>query len=331
MKKLFTTQFGSRLYGTYTLESDIDLKHIILPDISDLLLAKQVKNIVKKTNTLKNTKNSAEDVDEEFIPIQVFARDFLYGQTYALELAYAVDFHNADQKIYDLNFLLFCNELRSKFLTSDINAMIGYAVNQASLYSLKGERLNAVKAAEELFSSFTIDKKINELPDFNQKALEINKKFPKYFQVTEYEIDHNGTMRPCIKLLEKILPYTSTVNTNLLVINALLKKYGSRANAASIDNVDWKATAHAIRIVDEGISLLSGNKLIFPFSDEYINKFIKIKFGNVFFKDVINELNNKLEILKTLELESTLPKRSPDLEKELEYWMLTWIRAFYGL
>jgi RNA repair pathway DNA polymerase beta family len=88
-KLLFSCQYGSRLYGTQTPTSDLDLKHVYLPALNDLLVGKQLANKVKKTNTKMNTRNGADDVDEEFLPVQVFARDFMMGQTYALELAFA--------------------------------------------------------------------------------------------------------------------------------------------------------------------------------------------------------------------------------------------------
>jgi hypothetical protein len=39
MKKLFSCRYGSHLYGTNTPESDIDLKHVVLPDHVTALLA----------------------------------------------------------------------------------------------------------------------------------------------------------------------------------------------------------------------------------------------------------------------------------------------------
>ena len=113
-----------------------------MPDLDEILIGKSIENKVKKTNNIAFTKNSSEDVDEEYIPVQVFAKHFLDGQSYALELAYAVEYTAADQIIHDPLFLGFCRELRNQFLTSNISALTGYAVNQASLYSFKGERVN---------------------------------------------------------------------------------------------------------------------------------------------------------------------------------------------
>ena len=336
MKKLFTTRYGSFLYGTHTATSDVDLKHVVLPELNDLLVGKRVQNIVNKTNNEKNTRNSIDDVDEEFIPIQVFAYDFLGGQTYALELAYAVEFTDANQVIHDEFFRGFCRELRNGFLTSNMTALIGYAVNQASLYSFKGERLNAVRKAHDLYMNFknsypAESKPLNCTSNFILEAKAIEDEFPKYFSVTEYAVDNKGTMRPCVKLLEKVLPFTSTFETSLSVIDSHLKKYGSRAEAASIDNVDWKATMHALRVVNEGISLLKNKTLSFPFEPNYVELLLKIKHGKIMYDEVISMINEQLEELKTLETSSTLPKKSPEMVAQMDFFLAEWMRHFYNL
>jgi hypothetical protein len=336
MKILFSTQSGSQLYGTFTSTSDVDLKHVVLPSLNNMLLGKRLTNEVIKTNNKKFERNSAEDVDIENIPVQILAYDFLGGQTYALELAFAVDYTEAGQIIHDPLILGFCRELRCRFLTSNMSALIGYAVNQASLYSFKGERLNAVRAVKDLFLNIGLihgpTAKPNEYSvEFENMAKEIEKQFPKSFSITEYEVDCNGTMKPCIKVLEKILPYTSTFETSLKVVNAQLKKYGSRADAASIDNVDWKATSHALRVVEEGITLLKDRNLIFPFNKEYVDLLVSIKLGKLPYNEVIDMINVRLDELKALEVVSTLPKSSPELAESLNTWLAEWLRQWYGL
>jgi hypothetical protein len=256
-KKLFTCLYGSRLYGTNTPTSDRDIKHIVLPSLDSLLLAKhKVANKVHKTNKVEHTKNTQDDVDEEFIPLQIFARDFMMGQTYALELAFAVDSDHAEQEVFTLGtedealswyfasndrkhlaFFQFVRELKEQFLTSNIKAMMGYVVNQASLYSFKGERLNAVKEFmallkhEEVRSEMSIqllmlDDTINE--PFVKGTKELAMKYPKYFQIKDYDIG-DGRMRPSFSLLEKTVPWTSTVGHTLGVVSKLAGKYGDRA------------------------------------------------------------------------------------------------------
>lgn len=132
MEILFSTRFGSHLYGTNTPTSDVDMKYIYLPSLDDMLIGKKAETKVVKTNTVKNTRNSAEDIDEEFIPVQQFARHFVEGQTYALELAYAYAgslTNHAGQEVADTPqgdvFKRFCNDLVANWKTTNVKAMVG--------------------------------------------------------------------------------------------------------------------------------------------------------------------------------------------------------------
>lgn len=339
MQKLFTCLFGSRLYGTQTPTSDLDVKHVYLPSLDDMLVGKLLVNKVKKTNTEKNTRNGADDVDEEFLPLQVFARDFLNGQTYALEMAFAVDGTHAEQTLHGDATLYrnFVYELREKFLTSNVKALMGYAVNQASLYSFKGERLNVVREVQALlrmtaaaFVNVRLSDCMVEDKQFATMMRDVAVKYPKYFQETTYDVG-GGDMRPCFKLLEKTLPFSDRASQASRVVEALEKRYGTRADAASADNVDWKATMHALRVVDEGLQLLEHGTMTFPFSQNYVDYLLDVKHGNVDLALVKEELDTKLERLKTLEQTTTLRPLTQELKEEFDQWLAQWMRRFYNV
>ena len=362
---VFSILYGSRLYGTQTPTSDLDWKHIVLPDLDSLLLGNGVKNKDKKTNTAKNTRNTADDVDETFIPIQVFARDYYGGQTYAMELAWALEGTHASQTFYAPSgskqslqiyavatspdhdgvppFVEFAKELREKFLTSNIKAMMGYAVNQASLYSFKGERLNCVRRVALLLNhvdeyygnagdepeGWSLEQ-IDNIPYFKKGFDDLAVEFPKYFRRAEYDIGA-GVMKPCFMLLEKHLPFTNTYEHTMRVVSTLEAKYGNRADQATADNVDWKATMHALRIVNQGVELLSTGKMTFPFEQGYVDKLLSIKRGEVPLADVTAELNEGLDKMKALELSTHLEPASIERRAELDVWLAGWMRRFYNL
>jgi hypothetical protein len=375
MNKLFTTLYGSKLYGTSTPTSDRDVKHIVLWDLDDLLLGKKLEAKVKKTNNAKNTRNSADDVDEEFIPLQTFARHFVEGQTYAIELAFAIDGHHAEQEIfdprgkvvtslasgrtlvavYDRNFectdyevpyfVEFVHELRTKFLTSNIKAMMGYVVNQASLYSFKGERLNATRELTEIFNYIKHDlkhegaviagnKQIEELTtndifaEYESKFTQLAFKYPKYFRIDQYDIG-DGVMKACFIILEKTLPFTNSIFQTLKVLNALENKYGARAGQASETNVDWKATMHAMRIVDKGIELLKNKEITLPFTQDYAKYLLSMKHGELALDPIKEQLSSKLDQLKNLEKSTDLPTCDAAFMEEFNKWLLKWLHKFY--
>ena len=350
MKKLFTCYYGSRLYGTQTPTSDLDIKHVVLLDIDDLLLGKKLVNKVTKTNNVKDTRNTADDVDEEFIPLQLFAQDFFAGQTYALELAFSLEGTHAGQTFYDDNgdsikpsalhmyhtpIYQFIVELRKSFLTSNIKAMMGYVINQASLYSFKGERLNAVRAvkeaylaASEIFPALRVGDLLVANEVFDNMMLELELKHPKYVKRTTYDIG-TGTMKPCFTLLEKTLPFTDKITHGLDVIKNLEAKYGTRADAATADNVDWKAMMHALRIVDEGLELLQNKQLTFPFTVGYVKFLLDIKNGRCDIDRIKQELDLKMYHLKELEQTTSLPAVTPELREKFEQWLISRLRSFY--
>jgi hypothetical protein len=361
---LFSCLYGSRLYGTQTPTSDLDRKHIVLPALDDLLLGMGVKNKDKKTNTEKNVRNTQDDVDETFIPVQVFARDFYQGQTYALELAWALEGTHAEQSFYNelgmpclwgnmqgvVPFMDFTRELRSKFLTSNIKAMMGYAVNQASLYSFKGERLHCIQQVEFLFDTAdayygNADAKWEKeetleglfgIPIWKERLLEACAKFPKYFKLGEYDIG-GGVMKPCFTLLEKCLPFTNKMDHTLRVIHTLHAKYGNRSAAAAAtagndtQTVDWKATMHALRIINQGIELLSTGKMTFPFEQAYVDKLLSIKRGEVALAVVTEEMTTGLDRMKELEQSTHLQPASHERKAELDAWLVGWMRRFYNV
>jgi hypothetical protein len=337
MNVLFSTRYGSHLYGT-SVEgvSDLDYKYIVLPSLQDLILGKVPKNKVKKTNKIENTKNSAEDVDEEFIPLHVFAKDVLEGQTYALELVWAVEYDNAKQTICHPKFLEFCRELRSKYMTKNMGPMVGYAMNQANLYSAKGERLNAAEALKAALIEGTklapLEDKMSIIWDeIVQLVMPLSIQFPKYIQITEYSINPEGDMRPCLRVLEKTLPSTASFETNIATVQATINKYGARAKAAQEDEIDWKATAHALRIIYEGISLLSNKGLSFPMGKEYVDYFLDIKAGRIDHKLVMEEISTKMDELKFIQLHSSLPEKTFELETDMMYnWLYPWLLKFYN-
>src|SRR6478609_1788353 len=93
-----TIPTGSRLYGTDTPESDYDFKAIVLPALDDLLLNKKLTNRKEKPEGHgPQDKMTAGGTETEYLPLQVFLDDFFSGQTYALEIAFAVSqgFHTS--------------------------------------------------------------------------------------------------------------------------------------------------------------------------------------------------------------------------------------------
>lgn len=120
---LFKTPYGSRLYGTNGPNSDTDWKYIFLPPLKDTLLGKQ---IMKTKFMSPNETDKTKQVDEDFIPIQKFAYDFLKGVPYAIEVAFSYHFDSwlDAEKMHAFLFVL-----QKKFLNKKLSGFLGFVNN----------------------------------------------------------------------------------------------------------------------------------------------------------------------------------------------------------
>lgn len=328
---LFKTMFGSKLYGTNTPQSDEDWKEVFLPPIDLLLIGKKPTNIVYSTGK-DNERNTKDDIDYEYIPIQVFANDVLDGQTYAIELAFAVlnkETH-AGQELKEQWFYDFTLELVTWFLTSNVKAMIGYAMNQANIYGIKGTRLATVKKfAEKLdlmvsSGEATLEDRLEKMRPWAEENKD------KYMCLSTYE--NHDVVFPAISLLEKQYPLNISIGDAIGRTNKLRAKYGSRAESSeNAKGVDWKATAHAIRITQQAIELLKNRRLHFPFDKTRVDHLLNIKHGNVPFDDVAKELADLFDKLDEAKDISSLQEASPALNDKFEAWLKRWMIRVYEI
>lgn len=329
---LFKTMFGSRLYGTNTPTSDVDWKEVFLPAIDQLLIGRKPTNVVVSTGG-DHVRNTKDDIDNEYIPIQVFANDFIGGQTYAIELAYSVlaSRKTAGQKVYDNEFIYFVWELTETFLTSNIKAMVGYAMNQAQIYGIKGTRLASVRAFSEYLDDIlntnqhSPTAKLEVLDDW------IKANETKYLFKTDYAIS-DTEKRPALSLLEKVYPYQITLAEAHERTKTLISKYGSRAHdAETAKGMDWKATAHAVRITKQAIRILNDGCLDFPFQDREVEFLLSIKNGERSVEEVQGILEALFVELDEAKEKTKLPAKDVAMEEAFERWLQKWMLRFYGI
>jgi hypothetical protein len=336
MNVLLTMPFGSRLYGTFDENSDWDWKKLVLPEIEDLLVGVPIKNkfFSSASDTVKNT---SDDTDTEIIHLQTFARDVLAGQTYALEMMFAVlkgPRHIKGMELHDDRLQTFCGVLYDEFLTSNINAMVGYAYHQAELYSDKGNRLDKLHQFEALLREAMI-----KVPMTKESKLEVLIGRPelwepmvdKMFYLTEAP-NPDGSVQICFNLLEKLYPEGITILEAQKRVNSHISKYGRRANQAMENKgKDWKAISHAVRVTMEAVSVLQNKWMELPFYQDEIELLKKIKYGLMPWEEVQPILVGNIDKLAVLQRDCNLPVSSPELNAKFEAWLREEMMYFYGV
>lgn len=331
MQVLFTTLFGSKLYGTDTPESDTDFKSVYLPPIGQLLRGDKIKNSVSSTGKAFE-KNGAGDEDHETIPLQVLAKDFVKGQTYALEVVF-----NATQNPENVDpmFHKFCVELSEQFLTRNVRAMVGYALNQANKYGIKGTRLNSLLLFRALLAScdMPMEAKLQDAPDWNSKVALLASE-NKHIEVVLYNgpttKDPSDLKDLAVNVLEKTYGYEITFEEAFKRVNNGLAKYGARSEQAmSQSGHDWKAISHALRIIDQAIDVLTNHRLVFPLPDA--DYYRQVKVGEVDWESVSERLSERLELLEELQKTTSLPDADAAFNAQFYEWFDNKLSEIYDV
>lgn len=324
---MFKCPYGSRLYGLETATSDYDYKKIYLPQLTDLVMNKQVKTL--KDEWVEDINGMPTKIECEYIPLHKFLTDFYQGQTYALELAFSIDHDQAE--IIDFRFLTVVAELK-RFLTNNVKSMTGYALNQAMLYSVKGDRLEAIVKARKCLEDYAQnDPDIGKMRvDTILKQLVQDVDCVKYLHETTVKLNENDI--PAIKILGKVHHGTIAVQELYSRIIEMEKDYGGRARQAMEDNgVDWKALSHALRVIDEANELLITGRLSFPFNTVERERLMKAKLGQTTFDNLSILLREGLDNLELNKTNTVIQEDTPELKERFDSWMSSTLMKLYGL
>lgn len=331
MKTLLKMVTGSNLYGTNGPNSDIDHKVIYLPDINDLLLNRKQVNS-KQRPVSAQEKMLAGEIETEFVPLQVFTKDFLDGQTYALEAAFAVANPNNKFGILELDtrFEFYVNTLVKTFLTSNITKMKGYAAKQAQLYGVKGERLNVIEdllahmKATYIFAEICFDDRIDQLVDWV-----VARRSDMIFLTTVKGTKSGYDDQPAFSINNRTYALTTTIAHFYDAMLKLKAKYGERAKAAQGDEVDWKALSHAVRVAGQAKELLETKLLSFPRPDAAYLK--AVKNGELPFEEVRTHFEALNSEVDELFKKTTLPEKNNQMVEALEELEILFLRNMYEL
>jgi hypothetical protein len=290
MSKIVTIRFGSHLYGTSTAESDEDYKGIFFPRTRDVLLGRIPKTGDSSPQDDKR-KNLPGELDTQDYSLHHFVKLAVQGQTVAIDMLFAPEIHiQRGQMGWIWDALL---RERSRFLSRNMNAFVGYARAQAAKYSLKGERLNKLQdfasvlsgRGEGLYLSHCWD----ELPKDDERR------------------NVNGVRE--LQIAGKWYGSTTATGTVLASVTKQIDRYGKRAKAAGqAGGVDWKALSHAVRVSYELEELLRTGKITFPLIPA--RALLNIKKGEWELERVQDLLDAQLAKIEELAATSELPEKA---------------------
>ena len=305
MQSIVRIQFGSHMYGTNVATSDLDYKSIFIPRAEDILLQRVRHNISTTTKAVKDSRNSAHDVDTEAFALHEWMKLLLEGQTMALDMLFAPpDFVMETSPIWEE-----ITSLKAHWLHSSMKPFIGYCRTQANKYGIKGSRIAAIRNALAFFEG-----KHNEygaktkLRAFWKEVESFAGACEFAETLTQYDGERNPT--PLLSVCGKMVQDGNTIATALIIYGKMLEEYGTRAfQAERNEGIDWKALMHAVRVCEEAKELLQDHRITFPRPEREL--LLTIRQGEMDYKEVAAIIEAGFADLEALEKTTTLPP-NPD-------------------
>jgi hypothetical protein len=342
---LFTVLTGSHLYGTATESSDFDYKAVCLPPLDELLLNTKITNRKEKPEGVSQyAKMGAGQVETEYLPLQVFFNDFFDGQTYALEIAFAVlqgkldvtkDAHLGSCPDGIISSIF--EDLVNIYLTKNVQKMVGYAVSQSKLYGLKTQRYTSLSDALRIFQQCGHElekqmKKDDQLKLTLADLPELLSDLLKLDHVKQVEIlngDGGTALVPALEICNKQFPLTNRVSTVVKSIEKSVGNYGHRVKEFEGEGVDWKALSHAIRITEQVLELCRTGFLQFPRPNARF--LLDVKSGKLTLDEATGYLNRIFSEVDPAVLTSKLQERTLELETSFKAWKIQVLRELYDV
>lgn len=324
MTEIFRCLAGSRLYGTHTDKSDHDYKAVHLPTKRQILLGR--RDLVLSHSSGGSSRNTADDVDTESFELQRYLKLAADMQTICVEMLFVPSLtavaspvsvfmgHNPDVGAAGNHVWNDVVRNRDKILNRNTKAFVGYCKGQAIKYSMRGKRLGTYEAVCSVLSGLTHSHQ--KVANGRSALLSIEgvQFIPKTQpdgQIVEY-LDVYGRQVPeGLKASEALKVYQKPVN-----------EAGKRAQAAKdAGGMDNKALYHAMRIVDEGISLFSTGNIEFPCQNRPL--LLKIRAGEVDLDEILDLFDEKIAILEGI------GDKSPLAENADREWIDDFVAGVY--
>lgn len=316
MKVVVKTIHGSKLYGTDHANSDTDLKCIFSKSLSELIT--DAPDYYRE-----HTPN-----DTEFFSLRKYALLLSQQQTNAIEMLFT-------PKEFIIETSPAWEELRAnkgRLVSRNIMPFVGYAKQQARVYSEKGHSLNML---HDLFNdlnrwlkyhSHDSETKAIEYTDGDYPSIELPNLLNLYPNLINRgeKLSNNGVEIPYFQILNKQFECLCPVLEWHDRIKHMINNYGERAKDAAANGAfDRKAMYHAVRIIDEAVELLETGNLILPRVGTILPLLRGIRFDdNISFEEAQETLMGCYDYL----MNTALPKSTLQENIDKDY-LDTWFKT----
>lgn len=303
-RSILKVRVGSHLYGTNMPTSDEDFVGIFIPTADYLLGLKRIEEVdadIKDKNDAG--KNTADAIDCKFYTLEKFARLALDNNPNILEILFAPEENIVWIKEPGIQLL----SLKKSFLSKNLkHRFLGYAFSQKHKMVIKLENYEVLYEAQRYLENCSRNY-IVEVVEIDHHPLFIKKK------------DH-------VSVGDINMPITATVKKAKAFIDSRLGQFGSRQELVTKYGYDTKFASHLIRLIVEGIELLSTGDLIFPLKEASLLRDIRQgKYSMDAILKMAEEYERAIEVL----YESSSLSHSSDFETVQNFVVNTHLNALF--
>ena len=320
---VFSTYYGSRLYGTDGPDSDIDVRGVFLPLKHDLLLDRAPKQYSFKDHR-----------DIAFMSLHRFLDLLTQGETNCLDMFFS--YTNPKVQLATTSIYKELVENKDKLITKNIGKYLGYCKAQALKYSIKGDRIQNLEAFGQILDklpnpggitlgqALDCDKEL--IPDStvvidagdyikNDRKIGVRNKLvgtPMGEHVYAVTMDNQEEY---LSVAGHLFPVEANITTTKNSINKCLASYGKRAfNAAADNGADFKALSHALRVAYQAEELLNTGMVTFPLRGPKLEQIRAIKFKTtpLHYEEIVDLIEQQIKHIEEDCIPNTKLPAKPD-------------------
>lgn len=300
---------GSHLYGLATENSDLDYIGVFLNTPEELYGLKTCEVIEENTISKQdNGKNDKDAIDCKYYSLAKFCSLALGCNPTILEILFV-----------NPKNIVFCDTIgqhlldnRHLFLSKKAyHSFLGYAISQKKKSFVKAENLKKLTEAYKELN------RINHYKLCKTMLYDAVNPIGNFMKIWDYEIGMIYTSNGFINCDD--YPNYITIgdlrfsNQKLIdvkrKIESRLNKASHRADGMLDKGVDYKFMSHTVRLLYEGIQLLTTGNISFPLEQKDI--IMDIKLGKVKNTDIITLIEDLENKIKTIDV--ILPEK-PDID-----------------
>lgn len=312
-------EFGSTIYGTRVPESDTDYKGVLLPPAKEILL-QRAKSGISKTTGNDDSRNGADDVDDEMYWLHNYCKLLSEGQTGALDMLFTPEKHIIQKS----PLWGYIQVHRDQFVSKQMKSFIGYCIGQSQKYSLKGDHMAAYSLAYGFFNEKHTTLTVGDVGPGNLAMV-----MPDLIKIVKLPDSQPDRLLSYIQVGPKTkVPFTASCKLAADIFKQQYDKYGERARAAmNNQGLDLKALLHAVRVINEGIELCKTGTITFPRPEAAL--LLQIRKNELPFQQISEMIDEGVATLKVEMEKSSLPEK-PNIPFIEDFVTRTYANHIYG-